>query len=100
MDGKGGGREKGRRRKGDGTGKGKGGGKGNGEGAGTGKGKAQERDGKGKGDIWCGHRGSPEDKIQCKIIIFKSTHLSMHNDTFWYIFIFGRYSPGEPTCQL
>ena len=52
---------------------------------GTVKGKAQERDG--KGDIWCGHRGSPEDKIQC-------------NDTFCYIFIFGRYSPGEPTCQL
>ena len=24
----------------------------------------------------------------------------MHNDTFWYIFIFGRYSLGEPTCQL
>ena len=64
------------------------------------KGRRRKGTGKGKGDIWCGHRGSPEDKIQCKIIIFKSTHLSMHNDTFWYIFIFGRYSPGEPTCQL
>ena len=44
--------------------------------------------------------GHLRTKYNLKIIIFKSTYLSLHNDTFWYGFIFGRYSPGERTRQL
>ena len=41
--------------------------------------------------------GHLRTKYKVKKYIKKSTYLSMHNDTFWYIFIFGRHSPGEPT---
>ena len=43
--------------------------------------------------------GHLRTKYNVKIIILKSTYLLMH-DTFWYVFIFRRYSPGEPTRQL
>ena len=39
-------------------------------------------------------------KYNVKWLFFKSTYLSLHNDTFWYGFIFGRYSRGESTKYL